>query len=195
MHWHPELQNPNEWYTPSNAAWPGEPLDNLAYDDPMPSYLNDRVRPQLSYALRYPDVPLKGNQIRLLKILPRRDPSSGVIECRTTTVELGSWQTRTPAYTALSYQWAPDTLSPAPQSIFLNGELWGNVTENLYDFLKSMDSDSGYLWIDALSIDQRSNEEKNHNVKKMAEIYKRAQQTIIWLGRAQPHLISSLHSL
>lgn len=38
------------------------------------------------------------------------------------------------------------------------------------------------IWIDALSIDQRNVEERNHQVQQMGEIYSNAAEVIAWLG-------------
>jgi hypothetical protein len=41
---------------------------------------------------------------------------------------------------------------------------------------------SEYIWIDAICIDQSNFDERNHQVKLMAQIYQKAEKTIIWLG-------------
>lgn len=97
-----------------------------------------------------------------------------------------------PPYEALSYTWGP----PLPTcNITLNGRPF-EIRENLSDFLERMrigitllDKDESpllhpkYLWIDQLCINQSSEKEKSHQVKRMAEIYKQAQRVIVWLGR------------
>ena len=42
-----------------------------------------------------------------------------------------------------------------------------------------------YIWIDALSIDQANTEERNHQVRMMGNIYKNAENVIVWLGLAK----------
>jgi len=85
-----------------------------------------------------------------------------------------------PPYTAISYVWG----EPSPtKQILLNGEAF-TIRENLWNLLNRLRSErhQGYLWIDALSIDQTSNQEKNHQVAIMGSIYMQAQTTICWLG-------------
>lgn len=40
----------------------------------------------------------------------------------------------------------------------------------------------GFLWIDAICIDQANGSERNHQVQLMREIYSKAQRVIVWLG-------------
>ena len=75
-----------------------------------------------------------------------------------------------PAYTALSYTWGKGknekTISVDGCSVV--------VRRNLWDFLSQMRDRQEWgrlFWIDALSIDQSSTEERNHQVKLMADIY------------------------
>jgi hypothetical protein len=51
---------------------------------------------------------------------------------------------------------------------------------------------TGYLWIDAISINQETLEERNHQVGIMGEIYSRAECVIIWLGRARTHVLRTI---
>ncbi|KAL1600718.1 hypothetical protein SLS60_007106 [Paraconiothyrium brasiliense] len=86
-------------------------------------------------------------------------------------------------YTCLSYRCGGDQ---ATRRISVDGKA-KYVRENLYDFLATWtrkDQDAKKrLWIDALCIDQSNVAERNHQVQKMGEIYKTADEVIIWLGR------------
>jgi len=87
-----------------------------------------------------------------------------------------------PPYTAVSYVWG----EPSPtKQILLDGEAF-TIRENLWNLLNRLRSErhQGYLWIDALSIDQTNNLEKNHQVAIMGSIYRQARTTIAWLGSA-----------
>src|SRR5579859_2365609 len=60
------------------------------------------------------------------------------------------------------------------------------ITQNLYlalHHLRFEDQDR-ILWIDAICIDQGNVEERGHQVRQMADIYKKAERVIIWLGPA-----------
>lgn len=88
-----------------------------------------------------------------------------------------------PAYTSLSYTWGP----PGPtRHITIDGRLLP-IQENLYNFLCKLGrSSSKSFWIDQICIDQRSVIERNHQVSMMADIYKSALETIIWLDVGTP---------
>lgn len=113
-----------------------------------------------------------------------------------------------PTYDALSYVWG-DAMSDAPAMV--NG-CPRHITENLATALKHLrcpksqnviertkkdahvkcrndclgeeerNMGDRVLWIDALCIDQRNVEERNHQVKLMSRIYHSARRVVIWLG-------------
>ncbi|EUC33005.1 hypothetical protein COCCADRAFT_26585 [Bipolaris zeicola 26-R-13] len=97
-----------------------------------------------------------------------------------------------PPYEALSYTWGP----PLPTRIITLNQRPFEIRENLADFLDRMRTGitlldkhdcplphPKFLWIDQLCINQASEKEKSHQVRRMAEIYKQAQRVIVWLGR------------
>jgi hypothetical protein len=122
--------------------------------------------------------PLRGREIRLLRILPGE--SSSPIRCEVTVVALDGRQT----YTALSYAWGNP---PAECAIFLNGREV-KIRKNLWRFLHQARSLSeplfDYIWIDALCVDQTNDSERTHQVALMGEIYATAERVIAWLGPA-----------
>ncbi|PMD66987.1 uncharacterized protein K444DRAFT_515540 [Hyaloscypha bicolor E] len=90
-----------------------------------------------------------------------------------------------PPYRALSYAWGPD--SSSTKKIFLNGKIV-QVRRNLWEALAHIqfacfdfrtrekedvfaEENSTWVWIDALCIDQRNVEERNHQVGVMGRIY------------------------
>ena len=44
-----------------------------------------------------------------------------------------------------------------------------------------------YVWIDAISINQRDVEERSHQVSFMGDIFQQSLTTIVWLGKEEPH--------
>jgi hypothetical protein len=94
-------------------------------------------------------------------------------------------------YQTLSYTWqqASAAGSTIPQLISCNGHTL-HVSSNLHDFLRQLRSkltSGGRLvnlpiWIDALSINQDDEIEREQQVRMMAEIYKRSFRLVIWLG-------------
>jgi hypothetical protein len=88
-------------------------------------------------------------------------------------------------YKALSYNWGNIQHKPRADipRVFLDGYRV-NLTENLYSALWNIrrpDQDI-LLWVDAICINQNDTEEKGHQVKQMGDIYKRAEEVLIWLG-------------
>ena len=85
-----------------------------------------------------------------------------------------------PPYRAVSYTWGQDA---ARFNIHLPGDAVIKVRENLRNALRSLrdwESDC-WLWIDAICINQASNEERNHQVRLMADIYGNANVVLVWL--------------
>jgi len=60
------------------------------------------------------------------------------------------------------------------------------VREKLRNFLQEARrrKHQGFLWIDALCIDQSNVDERNHQVAMMGEIYSKATSVIVWLGES-----------
>ena len=90
-----------------------------------------------------------------------------------------------PRYTALSYVWGDHTDTVAIQ--VCGKEL--SVTRNLFKFLECHRdtflrnrSTEPLFWIDAICIDQSNIGERSRQVESMAEVYKKAQNVLIWLG-------------
>lgn len=67
------------------------------------------------------------------------------------------------------------------------------VTLNLLSLLEELKAQAheGFLWIDAISIDQNSIAERNHQVALMDRIYSRADHVIVWLGLPTDSMITA----
>jgi hypothetical protein len=136
------------------------------------------------------------NEIRVLYPIRRTEPDavpttsgpwadnfvtpdlSMVFELRTVS------QDDAPVYTALSYVWGDAVFS---KTITIN-DCIVPVTENLEQALRHLQYDDiqPAIWIDAVCINQSSNEEKSDQVARMARIYSDAREVIIWLGPDTP---------
>lgn len=120
-------------------------------------------------------------QIRLITVGRNRvtlEDGSNTFDCSLEAFDFKN----VPKYMALSYVWGP---SNPCANITINGKLF-SVRQNLFDFLQET-SWSEYagavsFWIDQICIDQQSMAERCDQVAFMDEIYKRASETIIWLG-------------
>ncbi|KAH6674786.1 heterokaryon incompatibility protein-domain-containing protein [Halenospora varia] len=85
-------------------------------------------------------------------------------------------------FEAISYTWGDPTPT---HEILINGSPY-MITANAHSALVSMTSilHSKYVWIDSICINQGSNKEKNHQILRMEEIYRRASCVVVWLGDA-----------
>ncbi|KAK5093426.1 hypothetical protein LTR70_004786 [Exophiala xenobiotica] len=113
--------------------------------------------------------------IRLLMTLPGRD--NDPISCTLKQATLHH------PYTCLSYCWGLDY---DHHTILVNGKTF-MVRPNLHTFLYAARL-YGFvqpIWIDAICINQRDNDEKSCQVQMMGRIYSRAIRTIMWLALSQ----------
>lgn len=106
-----------------------------------------------------------------------------------------------PVYEALSYVWGPSGDSEiarlASRSDNERFDTTMPIGANLacaLRYLRHPDR-SRTLWIDAICIDQSLNEEKNAQVKRMAQMYSYAHRVIIWLGKEQDESTHALTTL
>lgn len=118
------------------------------------------------------------NTFRLLKLHAGRGDR---IDCSIHHFLLGSG-TR-PTYRAISYTWGKDA---ARFDIHLPGDAVIKVRDNLRNALRSVRDQKSdcWLWIDAICIDQSSDDERNHQVRLMADIYGNANVVLVWLQSA-----------
>ncbi|KAJ9618505.1 hypothetical protein H2203_009102 [Taxawa tesnikishii (nom. ined.)] len=127
--------------------------------------------PEFQYA------PLKDYRyIRVLQLLPglKEEP----IRCRIVEVAPDDGM----GYEALSYSWG----DPRNQTNILCDEKVIRVTVNLHAALLSLRKEDTIrnVWVDAVCIHQHNLDEKASQVRKMKEIYARANNVVIWLGDA-----------
>ncbi|KAL8770223.1 MAG: hypothetical protein Q9209_004065 [Squamulea sp. 1 TL-2023] len=128
---------------------------------------------------------------KLLNILPPITQSDEEIIC-----EL-SWKSlyNAPKYEALSYTWGTTAQDQPIQIRTISSQFLPSssptteivhVTKHLRAALLRLRQNtvSRRVWIDQLCIDQNNITEKNAQVKLMADIYQRAQQTVVWLGES-----------
>jgi hypothetical protein len=130
----------------------------------------------------YPSLDLNQNSIRLLHVNKGAWPSH--VHC--SLVEATTDPDEAVPYKALSYTWGAvegeGQQLPLPR-IFVNNRLFP-ATDNLRMALSHIQDPNHdiMLWVDAICINQHDNREKGHQVKQMAQIYKNAEEVLIWLG-------------
>ncbi|KAK6225481.1 HET domain-containing protein [Colletotrichum tabaci] len=82
-------------------------------------------------------------------------------------------------YEALSYAWGSNDLS---ESITVNRRRLP-ITKSLFHAMYHLRRDTGrILWVDAVCIDQSNVAERGHQVGQMGDVYREAEQVLIWLG-------------
>nr|POE53567.1 heterokaryon incompatibility protein 6, or allele [Quercus suber] len=124
-------------------------------------------------------------ETRLLVLLPGRqaDALSVEISAAALTYEKGLGlvsEHRNVEYEALSYTWGDQNLS---HELYC-GDTTLHITANLATALVALrqERQRRYLWVDALCINQRDNEEKAAQIRNMKLIYGRASNVVVWLG-------------
>ena len=144
--------------------------------------------------------PLGERQVRILR-LHAAESSTDTIECSLDAYDIDELRSQ---YTALSYTWGNDEptqkillrtsqepttgtgrarFRSAVQQTITNKRIF--IRPNLEDALRQFrdTTKDELLWIDAICIDQENIEEKSKQVSRMAEIYSKARDVLIWLGR------------
>jgi hypothetical protein len=117
------------------------------------------------------------DDIRVIELLP--GDNCDAIICNLTSERRQDIEN---TYDAISYVWGnPNTTI---EITCCNRIL--SITASLADALRTIRSKSpktSYrLWADAICINQRNNEEKNHQVNRIGEVYENARQVLAWLG-------------
>jgi hypothetical protein len=145
-------------------------------EDDGDALVRRKSSPQSAQSLfEHSPLDLKTPSIRLVRILPDLS-SDGHVQ-----LEIRHASTKS-AYICLSYVWGHGRNLPW---IRLDGRLF-QVRPNLYAFLAAASKKphicSGWLWIDALCIDQLNNSERSHQVQQMGHIFSHAVKVISWLG-------------
>jgi hypothetical protein len=129
----------------------------------------------------YKYTPLDDNkqEIRLLVLLPGQF-SAEIRVC----LEVAKFtDDQTPMFEAVSYTWGS---ADNPVNIFIgqSGNRTLSVTQNLAEALPyfRFEDRPRVLWIDAICVNQQNLKERGHQVKRMADIYSKADRVLIWLG-------------
>ncbi|KAK6826671.1 hypothetical protein RU639_004778 [Aspergillus parasiticus] len=143
---------------------------------------------QYKYTLLTP----RPETIRMLRLLPSED-NTAQIQCQLVDYTLPTPGTEDHPYEALSYVWGSEN---TPQSILIDGQTL-SVTENLYTallYLRKRQLER-LLWIDAICINQRDEDEKAQQIQFMPMIYGQATQVIVWLGETADQSDKALETI
>ncbi|ETI21401.1 hypothetical protein G647_07748 [Cladophialophora carrionii CBS 160.54] len=127
-------------------------------------------------------LPHPTKNIRLIELLSAKSKDAP-IQLKLATYSINGY---CPSYEAISYTWG-DAVDE--EEIIMGGEDGQSsrklrVRKNLYDCLKRLrqTTSARYLWVDAICIDQRNNDEKGAQVSIMGKIFSGAERVLVWLG-------------
>ena len=131
---------------------------------------------------QYPSLP-NTNSIRLLRLKPAIATSP--VHCILSAHEIE----HAPAFEALSYTWGQRVVHriQCDDAGSNNAEDSGSFTsihESLWLALQQLrhETEERILWIDAICINQRNNDERNYQVLLMQKLFARAESVLVWLG-------------
>ncbi|KAH0534098.1 hypothetical protein FGG08_007307 [Glutinoglossum americanum] len=128
-------------------------------------------------------------RIRLLTLFPAKDKSAN-IQCSLETVSLPLKERE---YEALSYTWGDISNK---HRLFIGKDIL-KISQNLYIALCHLrhQLEPRNLWVDAVCINQASDQEKNHQVRQMHDIYSSASKVLIWLGKSDKDIEQAMEFL
>lgn len=127
------------------------------------------------------------SEIRIVELLPGQVDNP--ISCHLRHERLD----HSPSYYALSYTWG----DPEDTEKIQLDNADHQVTKNLYLALQHLRdaTDSVYIWIDALCINQLDKEEKSKQIPRMLDIYRSADRVIAWIGDYEPNEESQIQAI
>lgn len=137
------------------------------------------------YLPRYAPLGAPGQSIRLLHI----EKGHGFNDIHCKLIETPKAEGGGCPYVALSYTWGGQARKPQHPFVLIDGAAV-QVTDNLREalrYIRSADQDV-FLWVDAFCINQNDDEEKSHQVAIMGDIYRSADEVIVWLGPAKNYV-------
>ena len=122
--------------------------------------------------------PLRGQNIRLVKI--KLDSQMSTLKINLTEHNLEDVK-----FEAISYVWGERSNI---QRIECNGRsmyIGESIIEVFWELVRRQST--GFIWADAICINQNDEIEKTRQVRMMRKIYKKAHRVIIWLGKGVAH--------
>ncbi|RGP78892.1 heterokaryon incompatibility [Fusarium longipes] len=133
-------------------------------------------------------------------------PDPSMDRCLYDRESLPQIRTAQPVYEALSYTWGPQSSESyvAVKAITALNEETQPPHQGLLAIGQNLDEAIRYLryphkprtmWIDALCINQGDIEERNHEVKRMGDIFRFATRVVAWIGPAYEGSTSALATM
>ncbi|KAJ4394365.1 hypothetical protein N0V93_003582 [Gnomoniopsis smithogilvyi] len=136
------------------------------------------ISPESPAISLYDPIDSRNQEIRVIHLAP----GSFDDEIRMMLKPVHLTGTPSPEYEALSYVWGTVI---CPRAAFINNEPF-TITSNLDIALRHLrqGSQERVLWVDALCINQRNDDEKSLQVQLMRTIYSIASKVTVWMGPA-----------
>jgi hypothetical protein len=140
----------------------------------------------------YSPLSSKSDIIRLLRLLPGKDKQSS-IRCELFEYTLRDVDALSNPYEALSYVWGGEE---KPRSITIDDQEL-SITQNLHTALLRLRNRGipRVVWVDAVCINQVDENEKEHQISVIPEVYAKASSVIVWLGEAYDNGDQALESI
>ncbi|KAI0867509.1 heterokaryon incompatibility protein-domain-containing protein [Hypoxylon argillaceum] len=115
-------------------------------------------------------------QTRIIAIEPSADATAPII-CKIEELNVESDE----GFQALSYTWGEPSFT---ETLVIDRTHFLRITRNLQDALHRFRKTSGprRLWVDAICINQKDEEEKRRQIPFMDAIYRGASAVLVWLG-------------
>jgi hypothetical protein len=129
------------------------------------------------------------DEIRILIVSPPASSDPTTIHGELFTAKLSE----KPPYEALSYCWGAEVF---PEMLHLSGGVLA-ITDNLAAALRQLrhPEQCRRLWVDAVCINQRDNQEKNHQVSLMSQVYRNATTVLVWLGEGNENMREAIKTM
>ena len=131
----------------------------------------------------YPQHPLlTETSTRLVELSPGAFKDD--LQCQIQVVDLAHDLEGHSQYEAISYVWGSPTKTSVIKVFYPHGKVELPITKNLAAGLRRFRRRAlaRRLWVDSISINQDTVSERNHQVRLMAQIYRKASRVLIWLG-------------
>ena len=149
--------------------------------------MSEQTGSRFDEPFHYDQCPFQDSEeIRILTLLEHRGRPNDPIECTLSTHTLATaLDSDEDRYEALSYSWGTGEIDRHIKICVGSSKPYTfGVRSNLFAALKQLRllDEPRPLWIDAICIDQKNNEEKNAQVPKMPHIYNGARNVCVWLG-------------
>jgi hypothetical protein len=148
---------------------------SIGSPSPPPETKRPRVCDEILNETIYEPLP-PGEFIRVLTLQPGEADED--IECSLEVVDIESSKE---SYEAISYVWGDPDNTVDVQCNRLRVPITVSLADALRNFRST--SEPRLLWADALCINQKDDQEKGHQVKRMGEVYTNAERVLVWLGR------------